>query len=68
MKPSCHRSSARATHPELLANSSLLGPIGSSKVPLVRKSLPTLLRTLTVIQSGTQRIGEAVTGLIPLSC
>src|SRR5688572_8974943 len=35
---SCHRSTILASHPELFESSSLLGPIGSSNVPFVRKS------------------------------
>src|SRR4029450_10556322 len=38
MNPSCHRSNARANHPEELPKKTLFGPIGNSKVPLNRRS------------------------------
>ncbi len=63
MKPNCHRSSARATHPELLANSSLFGPHWQLKGAVGAEVASDAVRTLTVIQSGAQGIGVAVTRL-----
>src|SRR2546425_9648775 len=37
IEPNCHRSTSRASKPELLLSSRLFGPNGSSNVPFVRK-------------------------------